>query len=123
MNTVNRFQDEMEIALGMWLIVSPWLLDYAQPFGPAAASAGVIGLVVLLYSLDDYFFGNEADEWVDGVLGVALMLSPLLFGYTGNTRATVNAVFSGFLITGIAAWAVQRLHAPLAERDRFLPHF
>ncbi|MGZ5092131.1 MAG: SPW repeat protein [Burkholderiales bacterium] len=114
---------ELEIALGIWLIATPWLLGYAEPFGPAAASAGVIGFVVLLYSLDDYFFTNEADEWVDGALGIGLMLSPVLLGYTDNTRATLNAVFCGFLITGIAAWAVQRLHAPPCERDRFLPHF
>jgi hypothetical protein len=60
---------------------------------------------------------------VDGVLGVALMLSPLLFGYTYNTGATLNAIFCGFLITGIAAWAVQRLYVPPSEHDRFLPHF
>ena len=40
MATLNRLQDELEIALGIWLIAAPWLLDYAQPFGPAAASAG-----------------------------------------------------------------------------------
>ena len=123
MMTVNRLQDEMEIALGIWLIASPWLLGYTDPFGPAAASASVIGLVVFLFALDDYFFSNEADEWVDGVLGVALMFSPLLLGYTNNALATLNAVFCGFLITGVAAWAVQRLHAPLPEHDRFLPHF
>lgn len=123
MTTINRLQDEMEIALGIWLIASPWLLGYAEPFGPAAATAAVMGLVVFLFSLDDYFFSNEADEWVDGVLGVALMLSPLLLGYTDNTRATLNAIFCGFLITGIAAWAVKRLHAPPSEHNRFLPHF
>jgi hypothetical protein len=123
MMNINRLQDEMEFVLGIWLIASPWLLGYAEPFGTAAATAAVIGLVVFLFSLDDYFFSNEAEEWVDGVLGVALMLSPLLLGYTDNTRATLNAVLCGFLITGIAAWAVQRLHAPPSEQDRFLPHF
>ena len=119
----NRLQDEMEIALGIWLIASPWLLGYGQPFGVAPAAASVIGLVLLMFSLDDYFFSNEADEWVDGALGAALMLSPLVLGYTDNTRATLNAVFCGFLIAGIAAWAVQRLRAQLPQPDSYLPHF
>ncbi len=111
MPNIHRLFDDAEIALGIWLIASPWLLGYGQPFGTAAGSASVIGLMVLLFSLDDYFFGNEADEWIDAVLGVALMASPFMLGYSDNAGATWNALLCGFLVTGFAAWALERLHA------------
>src|SRR6266508_2129438 len=122
MSQVNRMQDDMEIAAGIWLIAAPWLLGYAEPFGPAAASSSVIGLVVILMSLDDYFFANESDEWVDAALGVALMLAPPVLGFTGNTAATINAIVCGFLITGVAAWALDRMRMSPPPTGWHVPH-
>jgi hypothetical protein len=123
MSNINRMQDELEIALGIWLIAAPWLLGYAQPFGPAAVTSSVVGLVVALMSLDDYFFETETDEWIDAVFGIALALSPWLLGYTDNVPASVNAVACGLLITGVAAWAVKRLHEATFYSGWHLPRF
>ena len=36
---LSRLQDRIEIAVGIWLLVSPWLLGFARPFAAAAATA------------------------------------------------------------------------------------
>jgi len=89
--------------------VSPWLLGYADRFDAASATASVIGLVVLFFSVHDYFFPDKTDEWADAVLGAALVASPFILGYAGNSRATLNALVCGLLVTGFAVWALQRL--------------
>jgi len=109
MKKIPGLQDQIEVAVATWLLVSPWLLGYGEPFTAGPVSASVVGLVVLLVSIDDLFFPNLIEEWMDATFGAALIVSPWVGGYSDNAVATVNAVASGLLITGVAFWALRQL--------------
>ncbi len=112
MQNVNRLQDQLEIVVGLWLCISPWALGYTDPLQAAGWSAIVVGVGVLLFSFEDLVLPSEIEEWVELVLGLGLMGSPWLWAYSDNMAATLNAVISGFLVSGIAVWALKHLGFP-----------
>lgn len=109
MQNINRLQDQLEIVVGLWLCISPWVLGYAEPSQAAGWGAIVAGIGVLLFSFEDLVLPSQIEEWVELGLGVGLMALPWLWGYSDNVPATLNSVISGFLISGIAVWALKRL--------------
>ncbi|MGC2517856.1 MAG: SPW repeat protein [Burkholderiales bacterium] len=109
MENVNRWQDRIEIVIGLWLCISPWVLGYTGPLEAAGWSAIVVGIGVLMFSFEDLVLPSEIEEWVELVLGLLLMISPWAWGYSDNMAATLNALISGFLVTGIALWALKHL--------------
>jgi hypothetical protein len=115
MDTLNRWQDRTEIVLGIWLCVAPWLLHLPQP---AAWCAIVVGVFVILMSLEDSFLPNQIEEWANTVLGVGLMISPWAWGYADDTRATLNALITGLLVSGFAFWGLERLFIRQEEKQK-----
>jgi len=119
---ISRLQDRIEIAVGIWLIVSPWLLGYAVPFAAAAACASIVGVAVMIVSVDDLRFPNALEEWMDVVLGAGLAASPWIVDYSNVEVATMNAVLSGLLIMAMAFWSLKLPKDPLAGSDGQTPH-
>ncbi len=122
MPNINRLQDQLEIVVGLWLCISPWALGYTGPLQAAGWSAIVFGIGVLLFSFEDLALPSEIEEWVELGLGLFLMISPWAWGYADNTLATLNAVISGFLISGIAVWALKHLGFPGIGPDSQQPN-
>lgn len=119
---ITRLQDRIEIAVGIWLLVSPWLLGYAVPFAAAAACASIVAVAVLIVSIDDLRFPNALEEWMDVAFGAGLMASPWIVGYSNIKVATINAVLSGLLIAGMACWSLAQLKGRAAGSDEQTPH-
>ncbi len=115
METLNRWQDRIEMLAGVWLCVAPWILNLS---GAAAWAAMVVGVFVILLSVEDTFLPNQIEEWSNAVLGVGLMISPWAWGYADETRATVNAVVSGVLVSGVAFWALERIFVRYEETHK-----
>jgi hypothetical protein len=109
MQSINRLQDKLEIIVGLWLCIAPWVLGYAGPLQVAGWCAIIVGVGVLLFSFEDLALPSEIEEWIELGLGLALMISPWVWGYAGNVAATVNALVSGFVVTGAAVWALKHL--------------
>ena len=109
MQNINRLQDRLEIVVGLWLCISPWVLGYAGPTEVAGFASIVAGIGVLLFSFEDLVLPSQVEEWVELALGVVLMALPWLWGYSDNMPATLNSVIPGFLISGIAVWALKHL--------------
>lgn len=106
MNGITRWQDRTEMAVGIWLCISPWVLALPQA---AAWCAIAVGISVVLLSAEEILLPDVLEEWGNAVLGVGLMISPWAWGYDGHTVAVLNAVISGFLVSGFAFWALERL--------------
>jgi len=122
MKTFKGLQDRIEIAIGIWLLASPWLLGHAAPFAAAATISTIVGVGVLIVSIDDLHFPNALEEWMDVLFGVALMVSPWIAYYSNDKTATVNAVICGVLIAGLASWSLTQPKEPPGESDTQTPH-
>ncbi len=98
---MKRWQDWANLVLGVWLILSPWLLGFSGT--PAATwNAVVVGVVVALMALLHLRGGPMWEEWLNVLLGVWLILSPWLLGFSGVGNAMWNALIVGVLVGALA---------------------
>lgn len=89
------------------LIAGSWLLFTPAMFGMAgtgfATSAYVVGVITIILSLIRIFMSENSEwaAWVNGFLGLWLLISPLvLVGLA--TSAIWNNVLLGLIILGLA---------------------
>ena len=52
---------------------------------------------------------SHMDDWANVLLGVGLMISPWVWGYSGHDNALLNALFMGLLVTLTSGWALERV--------------
>ncbi|TFU14942.1 SPW repeat protein [Thermus tengchongensis] len=103
---MQRWQDWANLVLGVWLILSPWLLGFSGT--PAAMwNAVIVGAVVGLMALMHLRGGPLWEEWVNVILGIWLILSPWILGFSGMGNAMWNALIVGVLV-GILALSLAR---------------
>ena len=103
---MQRWQDWVNLVLGIWLILSPWILGFSGT--PAAMwNAVIVGVVVGLMALMHLRGGPLWEEWVNVVLGIWLILSPWILGFSGMANALWNAVIVGVLVGALALSATR----------------
>lgn len=105
MTRPKHWQDAVNVVLGAWLVLSPWALRF-QADTPAMANAVVIGLALLAVALGALVAPREWEEWVEGALGLWLIASPWLLGFSGEPTTMRNAVLSGVVILALALWTL-----------------
>lgn len=115
MDSINRLQDRLEMAVGVWLCIAPWALSLPQA---AAWCSVAVGIFVIMLSVEDLFLPDQLEEWGNAVLGIGLMISPWAWGYSDHMAATASALVSGFLVSGFAFWALERLFVRHGESHR-----
>jgi hypothetical protein len=106
MKQVKHWQDPVNAVLGAWLVLSPWALGFS---GDAVAMGNfvVVGALLLAAALGAIFLPRAWEEWTESVLGLWLVVSPWLIGYSGLENAKADAILSGLVILTLALWALQ----------------
>jgi hypothetical protein len=91
---------------GIWLIVSPWVLGFAGRGVPLwdALLVGVAVAVLALIRLRTP--GATGLSWINLFLGIWLILSPFVLGFTTASAAMSNAIFLGILVSMFSALAL-----------------
>jgi hypothetical protein len=92
------------LALGLWLIASPWALGYAAQQTQAWNAWG-IGAVVTIAALAALIAFHKWEEWANAALGAWLIVSPFLLAFGTQAAATWNQIVVGALICILAVWA------------------
>ena len=105
MKHMKHWQDPANAVIGAWLVMSPWVLGF-QNSSPALSNSLIIGMALLATALGAIFLPNAWEEWTEVGLGVWMMLSPWMFGFSNLGAATLNALVSGQLILGLALWVL-----------------
>ncbi len=100
-----HWQDPLNLILGVWMIVSPWALAYADKPRPMW-NAVVIGVLIAALALLTLFKVLAWEEWVSVALGVWLAISPWILGYSTVTAAMRDAVAVGVVVALLALWAL-----------------
>ena len=100
-----RTASGVNILLGIWLMVSPWVFDYSAK--PAALSSVTVGaLIALLAGIRLASLHNSA-----GVSGINLLLAlltaaaPWVYGYATNEGALWNNIIVCILVGVLAVWS------------------
>ena len=112
----HRWQDVVNLIAGVWLIAAPWLLGFTQD-GTAAWNAYVLGAIIAVAAAAALVAFHEWEEWVSALLGLWLIVSPWILGFTGLAAAMWNAIVVGVIVGGLALWAIyDARHQPATAR-------
>lgn len=104
------WQDGLSLILGLWLIVSPWVLGFTG-IGAATWNAVIFGIVIALMALAVLIRFRDWEEWTDMVIGAWIAISPWVLGFATGTEggspvATGNFLIAGLLVLALSAWSL-----------------
>jgi hypothetical protein len=108
-----QWEDWLGLAVGAWLIVSPWMLGYSEELTPRLAAV-IPGAVLVAAELANFEGHTSTEEWTDVLVGIVLVLAPFVFGFDSLTAAAANSIAGGLLTMLLAGWAL----SPLDEKIR-----
>ena len=97
---IQHRQDIASLLLGVWLVVSPFVLGFA---GAATWVTIVLGLFVILFAVEGFVIPSYLAEWGELLIGLALLVVPWTVGYEPEL-ATVSSMVSGAMVILFAIW-------------------
>lgn len=89
--------------VGAWVLLSPFLLGFS------GVTAGLwnnllAGVLLAVFALWAHFGQRPQVYWADVVVGIWLVLSPFLLGFSGETTALWNNLITGVLGGAFGLW-------------------
>jgi hypothetical protein len=103
--TIKHWQDPLNLVLGLWMLVSPWVLGH-QAETPPTWNAVILGILIAGAALFALFRVMAWEEWVSVAFGIWLVISPWLLGFSALVTAVWNAVIVGVIVAALALWAL-----------------
>lgn len=98
---VQHWQDIASLAVGVWLLASPWALGFS---GVAAVMTAVLGAAVVLFAVEGLWLPSYLEAWCEGGVGLVLVLLPWLTGFADQAQASRNSVLAGLFVLLFAVW-------------------
>ena len=102
--TKNRWQEWVNMALGVWLFVSPFF-GFGQETAPVAINGYIFGSIIVVLSASALFFSQIWEEWINMAIGIWLFVSPFVLGFSDMHGVMLNQMDVGVTLFGVALWA------------------
>jgi hypothetical protein len=118
--SAQRWQDQLMVLLGLWLIISPMALDYA-PGSAEAINAYVAGAVIAVLAAFDLYQTYVWAVLLNLAVGVWVAVSPWALQVAGVPSITSNFVIAGLAVVVLALWELRsdpELHRQWAGQEK-----
>ncbi|HVC48736.1 MAG TPA: SPW repeat protein [Burkholderiales bacterium] len=92
-----RWQDWINLVLGIWLFFSPWMLQFTDMTN-AALNAYVLGAGIIVFSVWALFNPKVWEERINFIFGLWLFVSPWVLGFTTDMTLTLNVIVIGIAV-------------------------
>lgn len=115
-----HWKDWINGLLGLWIIASPWALKHTMTSDTgnlAMWNLWTVGVAILVIVAIALFRFRAWEEWTNALLGLWLLASPWLLGFSSSTALMWNAAIIGALVWVFAEWAFYEAQAPKQLRD------
>lgn len=103
---LKRWQDWINVILGAWMVVSPWMLGLAASESLAAQTAWILGAAIVVFAGIAVYIHKAWEEVLNILLGIFLVASPWALGFADQRTPTTNAVIVGLLVTAFGVWSM-----------------
>jgi hypothetical protein len=110
-----RWQDTLNLLLGIGVGISPWLLGYDETLPAATWNAMIVGGAIVVLAAIDIDAPARWEEWGIVALGVWLAVSPFVLGLLALRTAAMVTIGAGLAIVVLGLWALLgagALHRP-----------
>jgi|SRR5579871_3966374 uncharacterized membrane protein HdeD (DUF308 family) len=101
--------DIVSLLLGVWLFLSPWILGFASETA-AGWNAWLSGIVVAGLAIAALAAFAEWVEWINLAIGIWVVVSPWLVGFSANTTAAWVHYVVGVVVAALAAVRLWLVH-------------
>jgi hypothetical protein len=105
METRTRWQDWVNLLLGLWLFFTPFF-GFGMMTGAAALNGYIFGAIIVVLSIVALFQPQFWEEWINLFIGLWLIFAPFALGYAVGMFFMWNSVIVGLLVGGAAVWAM-----------------
>ena len=103
---LKRWQDQLILLLGLWLLVSPWAFSY--PGGsPQMLNAFVSGLVIAVLAAFDLYKTYFWAVVVNLLVGVWVAVSPWVLRLADQRVVMWNELIVGIAVVILALWELR----------------
>jgi len=100
--TSKHWEDWVGLVVGLWLFMSPWILQYRET--AAGKSAFLVASVLIVTELIALSTFLVWEEWFSAMLGAWLVISPWVLG--AAFVPTVNLVIVGLFVMALAFYVI-----------------
>jgi hypothetical protein len=100
-----RWQDWLNLLIGVWLFISPWAIGFAGSDMTASWNAWILGVATVVFSALAVSMPNAWEEVINILIGIWMVISSWVLG-VASRAAESNAVIVGLLLILFAAWAM-----------------
>lgn len=101
-----RWQDYLNVLIGVWIASSPWTLGFSDGQPAATWAAVTLGLAIVAIAAVDLEILSKTEEWILVALGAASIASPWVLGFSGLREATASMAISGVAIVVLTLWEI-----------------
>ena len=105
MKKFKHWQDPVNAVLGVALVLSPWVLSYSSE-SVATSNAVIIGLALVATALGAMLAPQAWEEWTEAILGLWMIMSPWVLGFSHVQAAMYVAVGAGLIVVLLALWTI-----------------
>ena len=119
MGTKYRWQEWTNMALGLWLLVSPFF-GFGSTNSAAALDGYVFGAIIIVLSGAALFLSQVWEEWINMAIGIWLFVAPFVLGFSGMHEVMLNHMNVGIALFGVALWAATMY--PVRSRVQHVSH-
>lgn len=105
--TYLRTTGSLDILVGIWLVISPFLLGYSANTS-ALWNDIISGVAVIIFAATQTAQSRSRvswPSWVNLLIGIWLVLAPFALNNSANTSIMWNEIISGIVVIALAAWA------------------
>src|SRR4051812_49250890 len=100
-----RVLDGISALLGLWLIISPWIVG--APGQKVATSGIAVGAVILVLAAIRVLYKHTAAMgWVISLLGAWTIMSPWVLGQTSGDFRSWNYILVGVIVAALEVYSL-----------------
>ncbi len=118
---MKHWQDPINGVLGIWLVISPWVLGFAGERG-ATVNFVIVGILLLAAALGAMYVPKAWEEWTECILGLWMVISPWIVRYSTVHSARTDAVVIGIVALILGFWAAAQEMGWQGENARVVRH-
>ena len=113
MESKRHWQDVINLILGVWLFITPFIFEMTSSTGLAARNGYAFGIIICGLSIWALVQPQLWEEWTNLVVGLWLLISPFVLGFTADTAAMWNHIVVGVVVCLDAVLVVTTTPTPM----------
>ena len=104
--SAKRWQDQVILLIGVWLIVSPWVFNYPASSLPAI-NAYIAGIIMAVLAAFDLYKTYVWAVLLNVVVGAWVAVSPWLLDIIPDRTMTTSLLVSGLATVVLGLWELR----------------